>query len=46
MEVYIVLAHELIEMDVLRIEPPLLPLGCEIRGNAKVTDRGLKLDIG
>ena len=42
-EIHVVFAHELIEMDVLGIQPPLLPLGCEIRGNTKVTYRCVEL---
>lgn len=44
MEIYIVFAHELIEMDVLRITPPSLPLGREIRGNTEVAYRGFELE--
>jgi hypothetical protein len=42
-EIHIVLAHELIEMNVLRVKPPLLPLGREIGGNAEVAYRGIIL---
>lgn len=42
-EIHIVLAHELIEMNVLRIKPPLLPLGREICSNADVAYRGIEL---
>ena len=44
-EIHIVLAHELIEMNVLWIKPPLLPLGREICGNADVTYRGIILQV-
>ena len=43
-EIHVIFAHELIEMDVLGIQPPLLPLGCEIRGNTKVAYRCVKLE--
>ncbi len=43
-KVHVVLSHELVEMNVLGVEPPLLPLGCEIRGDANVTYAGFKLD--
>ena len=44
-EVHVVLAHELIEMDVLWIKPPLFPLGSEVCGNAKVAYRGFELQV-
>ena len=44
-EIDIVLAHELIEMDVLGIKPPLLPLGREVCGNADVAYRGIELQV-
>ncbi len=44
MEIRVVFAHELIEMDVLGIKPPLLPLGCEIRGNTRVAYRCVELE--
>ena len=43
MEIHIVLPHELIEVNVLGVEPPLFPLRGEIRGYAKITYRGIKL---
>ena len=42
-KIHIVLSHELIEVNVLRIEPPLFPLGREICGNADVAYWGIKL---
>ncbi len=45
MEIHIVLAHELIEVNVLRIKPPLLPLGREICGNADVAYRCIELQV-
>ena len=44
MKVHIVLSHKLVEMDVLGVKPPLLPLGCKIRGDANITYTGFKLD--
>jgi hypothetical protein len=44
-EIHVVLAHELIKMDVLGIKPPLLPLGREICGNANVAYRGFELQV-
>ena len=44
-EIHIVLAHELIEMNVLRIKPPLFPLGGEICGDAQVANRGIELQV-
>ena len=35
-EIHVIFAHELIEMDVPGIQPPLLPFGCEIGGDARV----------
>jgi hypothetical protein len=43
-EIYVVLSHELVEMDVLGIEPPLLPFGCEVRCDAKIAYRGFELE--
>ena len=45
MEIHIVLAHELIEMNILGIKPPLLPFGREICGNADVAYRGIELQV-
>ena len=42
-EVHVVLSHELVETNVLRVEPPLPPLSCEICGDANITYAGLKL---
>lgn len=44
MKVHIVLSHKLVEMDILGVKPPLLPLGCKIRGDADITYTGFKLD--
>lgn len=44
-EIHIVLAHELIEMDIPGIKPPLLPLGREICGYADVAYRGIILQV-
>jgi hypothetical protein len=44
-EIHIVLAHELIEMNILGIKPPLLPLGREICGNADVAYWGIVLRV-
>jgi len=43
-EIHIVFAHELIEMDILGIKPPLPPLGCEIRCNTNVAYRCFELE--
>ena len=43
-EVHVVFSHELVEVNVLGVEPPLFPLGCEIRGDANITYAGFKLD--
>ena len=45
MEVHIVFAHELVESDVLVIEPPLLPLRCVVCGNARVPYTCLELAL-
>ncbi len=45
MEIHIVFAHELVQMDVLGVEPPLLPLGREICGNADVAYRCIELQV-
>ena len=44
-EIHVVLAHELIEIDVLGIKPPLLPLGREICGNANIAYGGFELKV-
>ena len=43
MEIDIVLAHELIQADILVVEPPLLPLRCVVRGDTGIADAGFKL---
>lgn len=43
-EICVVFAHELIEMYVVGIQPPLLPLGCEIRGDTRVSYRCVELE--
>jgi hypothetical protein len=43
-EIHVVFAHELIEMDILGITPPPLPLRCEIRRDTKIPYRCFKLD--
>lgn len=42
-EIYIILAHELIETDVLGVKPPLLPLGGIVCGNAWISKRSVEL---
>lgn len=43
MEVDIVLAHELIEIDIFRVEPPLFPLRCIIGSDADIANAGFEL---
>ena len=43
MEVDVVLAHELIQVNVLLVEPPLLPLLSVVRGDTDVADTCFKL---
>lgn len=43
-KVHVVLSHELIKMNVLGVEPPLLPLRRKTRSNANITYAGFKLD--
>ena len=43
-EVDVVLAHELVQADVLLVEPPLLPLWCVVRSDTGVTDTRVELD--
>lgn len=45
MEIDIVLAHELVEFDVLRSKPPLFPLWCKIGRYTWVSDRGIELRV-
>ena len=42
-EVDVVLAHELIQVNVLLVEPPLLPLLSVVRGDTDVADTCFKL---
>lgn len=42
-EVDIVLAHELVKAHVLRVEPPFLPVGCEVCGYTRVSNGSIKL---
>ena len=44
MEIHVVLAHELVQINILRIEPPLLPLGSIVRRYARITNRRVKLE--
>jgi hypothetical protein len=41
----VVLAHELVQADVLGIVPPLLPLICVVCGDRNVTDAGVEPDV-
>ena len=43
-EIHVIFAHELIEMDVPGIQPPLLPFGCEIGRDARVAYRCIVLE--
>lgn len=43
MEVDIILAHELEQSDVLGIEPPLLPFGCVVCGDTRVSNGRVEL---
>ena len=42
-KVDIVLAHELIEIDILGVEPPLLPFRRIVRSDTGVTNRSIEL---
>ena len=42
-EVDVVLAHELVQTNVLVIEPPLLPLGCVVCCDANIADASFEL---
>lgn len=42
-KVNVILAHELIEFDILRVEPPMFPLGCKIRSYTWVSNRSVEL---
>jgi hypothetical protein len=42
-EEYIVFTHELIQVDVLLVEPPLFPLRCIIGRYAGIANRGVVL---
>jgi hypothetical protein len=43
MEINIIFAHELVEIDVFRFKPPLFPFWCEICCYAWVSDRRIEL---
>lgn len=42
-EVNIVLAHELVEMDILLVEPPLFPLRRIIGSDTRIPDASVEL---
>ena len=42
-EVDVVLAHELVELDVLGVEPPLFPFRSICRRDTRVSDRSVVL---
>lgn len=44
MEVDVILAHELVQADILLVEPPLLPLGGVVGGDAHISNRRIKLN--
>ena len=43
LEVDIILSHELVQFDVLLIEPPLFPVWSQVCGNAGIAKRRVKL---
>lgn len=45
MEGNVILAHELVQLDVLRVLPPLLPVIGIVGSNRGVTNRGIEPDI-
>lgn len=45
-EIDVVLAHELVKINIFRIEPPLLPFGQVVGGYTWVSDGGIKLVCG
>ena len=45
MEVRVILAHELVEFDVLRIEPPFLPVAGIVGGDTRVANASIKPDV-
>jgi hypothetical protein len=42
-KIYVVFSHELVELDVLRIEPPFPPFGIKRRGYAWIPERSIEL---
>lgn len=42
-EVDVVLAHELIKTYVLLVEPPFLPVRCQVCGYTRISNGGIKL---
>ena len=44
-EVDIILAHELIKVHVVGVEPPLFPLRCQVGGDAWVSNGSIKLKV-
>lgn len=42
-EVNVILAHELVEMNILGVEPPLLPILGIVGGDTGVSNWGIKL---
>lgn len=44
MEIHVVFAHKLVEVNISGIEPPLFPLWRVVGCNTRVTDRRVKLE--
>jgi hypothetical protein len=42
-EIDVILSHELVELNVLRIEPPLFPIFRVASRNRRIADRSIKL---
>ena len=43
MEVHVIFPHELEQTDVLRVQPPLFPIGRVVGCDAQIPDWGIKL---
>lgn len=44
MEIDIIFTHELVKINVFRVEPPFLPFGEVVGRYTWVSDRGIKLE--
>lgn len=44
-EICVVLAHKLVKVDILRVEPPLFPVGGKVGGDTGVADASVEPNV-